>query len=62
MPSEYTKVTGRDMLNGPVSFNLVKQNMNFYNVHGYVSSYNVFVAPVYDGLSVESFINITISK
>jgi hypothetical protein len=50
------------MLNGPVSFNLIKQNMNFYNVHGYVSSYNVFVAPVYDGLSVDSFINITISK
>ena len=62
VPSEYTKVTGRDMLNGPVSFNLVKQNMNFYNVYGYVSSYNVFVAPVYDGLSVDSFINITISK
>lgn len=62
VPSEYTKVTGRDMLNGPVSFNLVKQNMNFYNIHGHVSSYNVFVAPVYDGLSVDSYINITISK
>ena len=62
VPSEYTKVEGRDRLNGPVTFNLVKEGMNFYNIHGYVSQYNVFVAPVYDGLSVDSFINITISK
>ena len=62
VPSEYTKVEGRDMLNGPVTFKLEKENMDFYNVHGYVSKYNVFVAPVYDGLSVDSFINITISK
>jgi hypothetical protein len=62
VPSEYTKVSGRDMLNGPVTFQLVKENMNFYNAQGYVSKYNIFVAPVYDGLSVDSFINITISK
>lgn len=62
VPSEYTKVEGRDQLNGPVTFNLVKSDMNFYNVHGYTSKYNIFVAPVYDGLSVDSFINITISK
>jgi hypothetical protein len=62
VPSEYTKVSGRDMLNGPVTFHLVKENMNFYNAQGYVSKYNIFVAPVYDGLSVDSFINITISK
>ena len=62
VPSEYTKVEGRDLLNGPVTFNLVKSDMNFYNVHGYTSKYNIFVAPVYDGLSVDSFINITISK
>lgn len=62
VPSEYTKVFGRDRLSGPVEFKLVNSDMNFYNSQGYVSKYNVFVAPVVDGLSVESFINITISK
>lgn len=62
VPFEYTKVFGRDRLSGPVEFKLVKESMNFYNSQGYVSKYNVFVAPVVDGLSVESFINITISK
>lgn len=62
VPFEYTKVFGRDRLSGPVEFKLVRESMNFYNSQGYVSKYNVFVAPVVDGLSVESFINITISK
>jgi hypothetical protein len=62
VPSEYTRVFGRDRLSGPVEFKLVNSDMNFYNSQGYVSKYNVFVAPVVDGLSVESFINITISK
>ena len=62
VPAEYTKVIGRDRLNGPVEFKLVSEGINFYNSQGYSSKYNVFVAPVLDGLSVESFINITISK
>lgn len=62
VPSEYTKVFGRDRLSGPVEFNLVKGSMNFYNSQGHVSKYNVFVAPVIDGLSVDSFITITMSK
>jgi hypothetical protein len=62
VPSEYTKVFGRDRLSGPVEFNLVKESMNFYNSQGHVSKYNVFVAPVIDGLSVDSFITITMSK
>lgn len=62
VPSEYTKVFGRDRLSGPVEFNLVKESMNFYNSQGHISKYNVFVAPVIDGLSVDSFITITMSK
>jgi hypothetical protein len=62
VPSEYTKVFGRDRLSGPVEFNLVKGSMNFYNSQGHVSQYNVFVAPVIDGLSVDSFITIIMSK
>ena len=61
VPSVYTKVSGRDRLSGPVDFHLIRE-MNFHNSQGYVSKYNVFVAPVVDGLSVDSFINITISK
>ena len=62
IPVEYTKVNGTDRLGGPVSFNLVAENIDFYNQQGYVCKYNVYVAPAYDGLSTNSFINITIEK
>lgn len=62
IPVEYTKVNGTDRLGGPVSFNLVAENIDFYNQQGYVCKYNVYVAPAYDGLSTDSFINITIEK
>lgn len=62
IPVEYTKVNGTDRLGGPVNFNLVAENIDFYNQQGYVCKYNVYVAPAYDGLSTDSFINITIEK
>ena len=62
IPVEYTKVNATDRLGGPVSFNLVAENIDFYNQQGYVCKYNVYVAPAYDGLSTNSFINITIEK
>ena len=62
VPAEYTKVSGTDRLGGPVSFNLVAENVNFHNQQGYICKYNVFVAPAYDGLTTNSFINIKKSK
>ena len=62
IPAEYTKVNGTDRLGGPVSFNLVAENIDFYNQQGYVCKYNVYVAPAYDGLNTDSFINVTIEK
>lgn len=62
VPAEYTKVSGTDRLGGPVSFNLVAENVNFHNQQGYICKYNVFVAPAYDGLTTNSFINIMIEK
>ena len=62
VPSEYTKVIGTDRIGGPVNFELVAKDINFHNQQGYVCKYNVFVAPAYDGLNTNSFINITIEK
>lgn len=62
VPAEYTKVIGTDRIGGPVNFEMVAENINFYNQQGYSCKYNVFVAPAYDGLSTKSFINITIEK
>lgn len=62
VPSEYTKVIGTDRIGGPVNFELVAKDINFHNQQGYICKYNVFVAPAYDGLNTNSFINITIEK
>ena len=61
VPSTYSSVSGKDVNNGDVTFNEVGV-INFTNSQGYISQYRVFVAPVGDGLSVESLITITISK
>ena len=61
VPSVYKEVTGKDVNNGPVAFNFVKE-MNFTNSQGHISTYNVFVAPAKDGLGADSYITITISK
>ena len=54
VPSTYSSVSGKDVNKVGV--------INFTNSQGYISQYRVFVAPVGDGLSVESLITITISK
>ena len=59
VPSKYTNVSGKDVNNGDVKFNLVK-TFDFTNGQGYISSYNVFVAPSTDGLGSDSKITITI--
>ena len=59
VPSKYTNVSGKDVNNGDVQFNLVK-TFDFTNGQGYISSYNVFVAPSTDGLGSDSKITITI--
>lgn len=61
VPAEYTKVFGRDRLSGPVEFQLVREKMKFHNSQGYISEYNIFVAPSIDGLVADSYIYITIS-
>ena len=58
LPAAYTSVTGKDVNNGDVAFNLVK-TFDFTNAQGYVSSYKVFVAPALDGLGADSKITIT---
>ena len=59
VPAKFTSVSGKDVNNGDVTFNLVK-TFDFTNKQGAVSSYKVFVAPAYDGLGVDSTITITI--
>ena len=59
VPSKYTNVSGKDVNNGDVKFNLVK-TFDFTNGQGYISSYNIFVAPSTDGLGSDSKITITI--
>ena len=61
VPANYTSVTGKDVNNGDVTFNLIK-TISFTNSKGFKSQYNVFVAPAYDGLTTDSLINITIKK
>ena len=61
VPSVYNEVSGKDINNGPVTFNFIKE-INFHNSQGYVSSFKVFVAPAIDGLGADSYITITISK
>ena len=59
VPSTYSSVSGKDVNNGDVAFNLVK-TFDFTNAQGYISSYKVFVAPAADGLGADSTIKITI--
>ena len=59
VPANYTSVSGKDVNNGDVTFNLVK-TFDFTNSKGYISSYNVFVAPALDGLGADSKIKITV--
>ena len=59
VPSTYSSVSGKDVNNGDVAFNLVK-TFDFTNAQGYISSYKVFVAPAIDGLGADSKITITI--
>ena len=61
VPSSYNSVSGKDVNNGTVTFNFIKE-INFHNSQGYVSNYKVFVAPAIDGLGADSYITITISK
>ena len=59
VPANYTSVTGKDVNNGDVAFNL-RKTFDFTNAQGYISSYKVFVAPSLDGLGSDSTITITI--
>ena len=59
VPAKYTSVSGKDVNNGDVKFNLVK-TFDFTNDQGYISSFKVFVAPATDGLGSDSKITITI--
>jgi hypothetical protein len=59
VPAKYTSVSGKDVNNGDVKFNLVK-TFDFTNEQGYISSFKVFVAPATDGLGSDSKITITI--
>ena len=59
VPAKYTTVSGKDVNNGDVKFNLVK-TFDFTNAQGYISSFKVFVAPATDGLGADSKITITI--
>ena len=59
VPARFNSVSGKDSNSGDVTFNLVK-TFDFTNAQGYVSSFKVFVAPVLDGLNVDSKITITI--
>ena len=61
VPAKYTTVTAQDANKGGVTFNLVK-TFDFTNAQGYISSYNVFVAPSYDGLGSDSKITFTSIK
>ena len=59
VPAKYTSVSGKDVNNGDVKFNLVK-TFDFTNDQEYISSFKVFVAPATDGLGSDSKITITI--
>ena len=59
VPAKYSGVSGKDVNNGDVTFNLVK-TFDFTNAQGFVSSYKAFVAPAPDGLGADSKITITI--
>ena len=61
VPANYTTVTAQDANKGNVTFSLVK-TIDFTNAQGYVSSYNIFVAPSYDGLEAGSKITFTSIK
>ena len=61
VPAKYKTVTAQDANKGGVTFNLVK-TFDFTNAQGYISSYNVFVAPSYDGLGSDSKITFTSIK
>ena len=61
VPAKYQTVTAQDANKGGVTFNLVK-TFDFTNAQGYISSYNVFVAPSYDGLGSDSKITFTSIK
>ena len=59
VPAKYSSVSGKDVNNGDVTFNLMK-TFDFTNAQGFVSSYKAFVAPAPDGLGADSKITITI--
>ena len=61
VPESYKVVTGKDVNNGDVTFNFIK-TIAYKNAQGFISNYNVFVAPALDGLGVDSKLNITIKK
>ena len=61
VPSVYNEVSGKDVNNGTVTFNFIKE-INFHNSQGYISKFKVFVAPAIDGLGADSYITITIIK
>ena len=58
VPSTYKTVKAQDANKGGVTFSLVK-TIDFENAQGYISSYNIFVAPSYDGLEASSKITFT---
>ena len=59
VPAKYSSVSGKDVNNGDVTFNLMK-TFDFTNAQGFVSSFKAFVAPAPDGLGADSKITITI--
>lgn len=59
VPAKYSSVSGKDVNNGDVTFNLMK-TFDFTNAQGFVSSYKAFVAPAPDGLGADSKITVTI--
>ena len=61
VPANYSTVTAQDANKGNVTFSLVK-TIDFTNAQGYISSYNIFVAPSYDGLEASSKITFTSIK
>ena len=61
VPANYSTVTAQDANKGNVTFSLVK-TIDFTNAQGYISSYNIFVAPSYDGLEAGSKITFTSIK
>jgi hypothetical protein len=58
VPAKYTSITAQDANKGGVTFTKVA-TVDFTNAQGYISSYNIFVAPSYDGLGANSKITFT---